>query len=102
MSEVFGNETSQLLNIAKLNSMQLYNIYNNNFFSKFKRQLYDIKRELFGMGSLFNPLNANSAGQGNTTNSYNTSTTNNSNTSAYININGKGIRNNGFNLFTMK
>lgn len=102
MSEVFGNETSQLLNIAKLNSMQLYNIYNNNFFSKFKRQLYDIKRELFGMGSLFNPLNANSARQGNTTNSYNTSTTNNSNTSAYININGKGIRNNGFNLFTMK
>ena len=102
MSKTFGNEAEKLLDIAKLNSMQLYNIYNNNFFSKFKEQLYSIKKEFIGIGSLFSPFNANPKGQGNTTNSYNTSTTNNSNTSAYININNRNNKNNGFNIFTMQ
>lgn len=103
MSRVFDDENNQMLQTAKNNATQIYDVYNNNFFSKFKQNLYEIKLAMLGMDAaveLYNPYRANRADLVGTTNNYNNTST--SNTSAYININGNGLKGRSFSLFTMK
>lgn len=52
LPEVYGNEAEQILEIAKLNSMQMYNIYEENFFSKMKQSMNEIRRSMIGLSAV--------------------------------------------------
>ena len=52
LSKGFSGAADNMLEIAKLNSMQLYNIYNNNFISKIKNDLLSIQKQMIGLGGL--------------------------------------------------
>lgn len=94
LPEVYGNEAEQILEIAKLNSMQMYNIYEENFFSKMKQSMNEIRRSMIGLSAVtpsasypfITPVVGNSAPTSNVTN-------NTRNATVFANIYGENSAN---------
>lgn len=86
LPKIYANEAKQILEIAKLNSMQMYNVYNENFFSKVQQSMLEIRRSMIGISGMsqLNPFSFFPVGNNYSTSNIVNNNTNNANVFANV------------------